>query len=96
MRRPLGNTQWEVLRSYYQHGMFPGGGWYWDNYSGTMSVTKSLVKRGLVEQFTYTYFMPGSRLDPTAREMTIEAFHITPAGTAAIEEHFPNIKKYRS
>jgi hypothetical protein len=40
--------------------------------------------------------MPGSRLDPTAREMTIEAFHITPAGTAAIEEHFPNIKKYRS
>lgn len=47
-KRPLGETQRDMLRSLVTHGGWrPGCGWLWDTVSNTKRILESLCKRGL-------------------------------------------------
>jgi hypothetical protein len=46
--RKLGDNQRITLQSLLEHrGWSPGCGWVWNNYSGTVRLLDSLVRRGL-------------------------------------------------
>ncbi len=64
--RKLGEIQRSVLDSLQRHGSWhPRCGWVWDNYSGTIRILESLVKRGLVvkvnDQPRYEIKVPSAR-----------------------------------
>lgn len=45
----LGKTQHAVMDCLSRHGYWDGwAGWYWDSYSGTLKIMRSLQRRGLV------------------------------------------------
>lgn len=47
----LGETQRDVLWSLIQHKEWhSGSGWHWNNFSETVRIMESLVKRGLVDK----------------------------------------------
>ena len=47
--KPLGKNQLRVLNALKRHHSFHAGcGWVWGNYSATVRILESLVKRGLV------------------------------------------------
>ena len=54
MARPLGEIQRGVLATMVDvrrdGEWWPGCGWVWDTYSGTVRVLDSLCRRGLVER----------------------------------------------
>ena len=58
----LGNNQREFLIITREMGAYPCGGWQWTNYSTTVAIAKTLIKRGLiVEQMNKSIYkdMPG-------------------------------------
>lgn len=58
--RDLGPNQKGVLDALKRHGGYsPGGGWVWDNHSGTIKILDSLVNRGLVIKEEKTYKRTG-------------------------------------
>ncbi len=47
--KPLGTNQIRILKALERHHSFHGGcGWFLDNYSTTVRILETLVKRGLV------------------------------------------------
>lgn len=44
----LGNNQREFLIISREMGAYPCAGWQWTNYSTTVSIAKTLIKRGLI------------------------------------------------
>lgn len=60
--RPLGENQQHVLDALKRHGSFYAGcGWVWGNYSTTVRILDSLVKRGLVSRTERRLHLQGSR-----------------------------------
>ena len=57
--RRIGSSQASVLERMQEHprSRFPGGGWMWDNYSGTARLLNGLVRRGLI--FRWKVKRPG-------------------------------------
>lgn len=63
MGRPLGSTQQSVLNTIRSHKRWHSGcGWLWTNYSETVRILESLVKRGLVKKSLTTGLM-GATVD---------------------------------
>lgn len=50
--RALGKEQTAVLRALRDHHgeYLPGGGWYWGNYSTSLRLMRSLVRRGMASE----------------------------------------------
>jgi hypothetical protein len=76
-------------------GDWPNGGWYWKNYSTTKRASRALLKRGLVEQYTYQYTARYTLLRGPRTE-TLTAYRITDAGIAVVKQHFPLAAKYKT
>ena len=47
----LGNRQRKVLAALSRHGQWDGTGWVWENHSTTLTVLRSLERRGMVERY---------------------------------------------
>lgn len=61
-QRKLGEVQEGVLRALREHRVFYAGcGWTWENYSTTVRVLDSLVKRGLATRIERPTLGPGVR-----------------------------------
>lgn len=57
--RALGANQLGVIRGMQDRplkGWYPGCGWLWSTYSGTVRICRSLVKHGLVVEKSHNWF----------------------------------------
>ena len=76
MATKLGRNQRQALVALdREHGWHPGCGWIWENYSETVRLLNTLVKRGLAEVKTRD-FGNGRRV--------YQHYQITAAGKAEI------------
>lgn len=66
--KKLGENQMGCLRSLKQFHSWPGSGWTWSNYSGTLRIMESLERRGLVERFDRAWGGPVFRLTEAGRK----------------------------
>ena len=69
MARPLGERQEFMLRALRERGSWYGGcGYKWNNYSDTVAIFESLVRRGLALRIEHHAHLDGARFRPAWTE----------------------------